>query len=169
MTKQSKNQPKKMTQKKRDIDKDLIRELAELLTETGLTEIEFEHEGLRLRVAKTINIAAAAPIPSLTHSSHAQTSTPAKTDPQVSADHDLTSHPGAVPSPMVGTAYRAPEPGAAPFVEVGTQVTEGQTLMIVEAMKTMNHIPAPKAGTITAILVEDGQPVEYGEPLVIIE
>jgi acetyl-CoA carboxylase biotin carboxyl carrier protein len=87
----------------------------------------------------------------------------------VAANTDPASHPGAVKSPMVGTAYRAPEPGAPSFVEVGSRVTPGQTLLIIEAMKTMNHIPAPRAGTVTAILVESGQPVEYGEPLVVIE
>jgi acetyl-CoA carboxylase biotin carboxyl carrier protein len=82
---------------------------------------------------------------------------------------DLANHPGVVPSPMVGTAYWAPEPGAKPFIEVGTKVTAGQTLLIIEAMKTMNQIPSPRAGTVTQILIEDGQPVEFGEPLVIIE
>ena len=86
-----------------------------------------------------------------------------------SAGADLSKHPGVVPSPMVGTAYWAPEPGAKPFVEVGSKVSVGQTLMIIEAMKTMNQIPSPRAGTVTQILVEDGQPVEFGEPLVIIE
>ncbi len=82
---------------------------------------------------------------------------------------DVAVHPGAVTSPMVGTAYRSPEPGAPPFVEVGSRVAAGQTLLIIEAMKTMNQIPSPKAGTVIAILIEDGQPVEYGEPLVVIE
>jgi acetyl-CoA carboxylase biotin carboxyl carrier protein len=82
---------------------------------------------------------------------------------------DVAAHPGAVKSPMVGTIYRAPEPGAAPFVDVGAVVTEGQTLLIIEAMKTMNHIPAPKSGTVKQVLVENGQPVEFGEPLIIIE
>jgi acetyl-CoA carboxylase biotin carboxyl carrier protein len=86
-----------------------------------------------------------------------------------SAGADLSKHPGVVPSPMVGTAYSAPEPGAKPFVEVGSKVSVGQTLIIIEAMKTMNQIPSPRAGTVTQILVEDGQPVEFGEPLVIIE
>jgi acetyl-CoA carboxylase biotin carboxyl carrier protein len=85
------------------------------------------------------------------------------------ATADLANHPGVVPSPMVGTAYWAPEPGAKPFIEVGTKVTAGQTLLIIEAMKTMNQIPSPRAGTVTQILIEDGQPVEFGEPLVIIE
>jgi len=147
------------------IDEETIRGLAELLNDTGLSEIEVEQKGLRIRVARNISATVNAPAaPGVTHPepSHPQTPMP---DP----DADLATHPGAVTSPMVGTAYRAPEPGAAPFVEVGTAVERGQTLMIVEAMKTMNHIPAPRAGTVTAILVENGQPVEYGEPLMIIE
>ncbi|MDP2620098.1 MAG: acetyl-CoA carboxylase biotin carboxyl carrier protein, partial [Hyphomicrobiales bacterium] len=93
----------------------------------------------------------------------------AQPTPETPAPEDLSKHPGVVASPMVGTAYRAPEPGAAPFVEVGSKVKAGQTLLIVEAMKTMNPIPAPKAGTVAAILITDGHPVEYGEPLLIIE
>jgi acetyl-CoA carboxylase biotin carboxyl carrier protein len=89
--------------------------------------------------------------------------------PVAAAATDLAKHPGAVPSPMVGTAYLSPEPGAAPFVEVGSRVAQGQTIMIIEAMKTMNQIPAPRAGTVTQILVEDAQPVEFGQPLVVIE
>jgi len=146
-------------------DSALIRELAALLNETSLTEIEIERSGLRLRVARNVTVAAAmpaafhagaAPMASATASASAATS-------------DLSKHPGVVPSPMVGTAYWSPEPGAKPFVEVGSKVSIGQTLMIIEAMKTMNQIPSPRAGTVTQILVEDGQPVEYGEPLVIIE
>ena len=145
------------------IDEDIIRGLAGLLDETGLSEIEVEQKGLRIRVARNISAAIGAPA-LMAHAAagHAQKSA---SDPEA----DLATHPGAVTSPMVGTAYRAPEPGAAPFVEIGSVVERGQTLMIVEAMKTMNHIPAPRAGTITAILVENGQPVEYGEPLMIIE
>src|SRR5690606_17513352 len=128
-------------------DADLIRELAELLKETDLSEIEIEDRNLRVRVARTI-AGAPATLP---------VAAPQPLD-------DPAHHPGVVKSPMVGTAYRAPAPGAAPFVEVGTQVQEGQTLLIVEAMKTMNQIPAPRSGTVTAILVQDRQPVEYGEP-----
>jgi acetyl-CoA carboxylase biotin carboxyl carrier protein len=151
-----------MTKSSRSIDKDLIRELSALLTETGLSEIEIEHEGLRVRVARAP--AAVAPPP-------AAAAKPAKPagPPAAEAPEDLSEHPGVVASPMVGTAYRAPEPGAAPFVEVGSKVKAGQTLLIVEAMKTMNPIPAPKAGTVAAILIADGHPVEYGEPLLIIE
>lgn len=152
-----------MAKTSRPIDQDLIRELAALLTETDLTEIEVEQDDLRIRVARHVSVAApvhvaAAPAPA---------AAPA-TAPAASAA-DPAKHPGMVPSPMVGTAYRAPEPGAKPFVEIGSQVKAGQSLLIVEAMKTMNPIPAPRAGTVTAIMVEDGQPVEYGEPLLIIE
>jgi acetyl-CoA carboxylase biotin carboxyl carrier protein len=147
-------------------DSALIRELASLLNETSLTEIEIERSGLRLRVARNVSVAAAVPA-----AFHAAAATPvaSATASASAAAGDLSKHPGVVPSPMVGTAYWAPEPGAKPFVEVGSKVSVGQTLMIIEAMKTMNQIPSPRAGTVTQILVEDGQPVEFGEPLVIIE
>ncbi|HEX2366970.1 MAG TPA: acetyl-CoA carboxylase biotin carboxyl carrier protein [Bradyrhizobium sp.] len=146
-------------------DSALIRELALLLDETSLTEIEIERAGLRVRVARNISIAAGIPagIPSVVSAPVAAVSA------TVAAGADLSKHPGVVPSPMVGTAYWSPEPGAKPFIEVGTKVSAGQTLLIIEAMKTMNQIPSPRAGTVTQILVEDGQPVEFGEPLVIIE
>ena len=150
-----------MARSGRDIDQNLIRELAALLTETDLSEIEIEQQGLRVRVARIVSVVASAPVAA------APVAAPAAPSPAQSAEKGLK--PGTVTSPMVGTAYRAPEPGAPPFVEVGATVREGQTLLIVEAMKTMNQIPAPKGGTVTAILVEDGQPVEYGEPLVVIE
>jgi acetyl-CoA carboxylase biotin carboxyl carrier protein len=142
-------------------DSALIRELALLLDETSLTEIEIERAGLRVRVARNVSIAATMPA-----NFQATASAPASTAAAVA---DLAKHPGVVPSPMVGTAYWASEPGAKPFIEVGTKVSVGQTLLIIEAMKTMNQIPSPRAGTVTQILVEDGQPVEFGEPLVIIE
>ena len=147
-------------------DSALIRELASLLDETSLTEIEIERAGLRLRVARNVSVTAAMPA-----TFHAMAAAPAAAASAAAsaAANDLSAHPGVVPSPMVGTAYWAPEPGAKPFVDVGTKVTVGQTLMIIEAMKTMNQIPSPRAGTVTQILVEDGQPVEFGEPLVIIE
>jgi acetyl-CoA carboxylase biotin carboxyl carrier protein len=144
-------------------DNALIRELALLLDETGLTEIEIERAGLRVRVARNVTIAASMP---------ANVQQPAAAAPVAAAAVDLADfakHPGVVPSPMVGTAYWASEPGAKPFIEVGSKVTVGQTLLIIEAMKTMNQIPSPRAGTVTQILIEDGQPVEFGEPLVIIE
>jgi len=145
---------------KTKIDKELIRELAELLDETGLSEIEIEQGTLRVRVARAAGagafVAPAAPQP-------APAPIPAPT-PTAAPDNA-----GAVPSPMVGTVYLAPEPGASRFIEVGAKISAGQTCMIIEAMKTMNPITAPKSGEVTAILVEDGQPVEYGEPLFIIE
>ena len=149
-----------MSNAKPTIDSALIRELADLLKETELTEIEVEQPNLRIRVSR------AAPMASAAVAVPAAAAAPVALAPvEVDAHH----HPGAVKSPMVGTAYRGPEPSAKPFVEVGDRVAAGQTLLIVEAMKTMNQIPAPRAGTVTAILVEDGQPVEYGEPLVILE
>jgi len=144
------------------IDHDLIRKLAKLLDETGLTEIAFERDGVSVRVARYSGAgigpvrAVEAPVVVTT-----ATPTPAPIDP--------AQHPGLVASQMVGTAYRGPEPGARPFVEVGSQVKVGETLLIIEAMKTMNQIPAPRSGTVIQILIEDGQPVEYGEPLMIIE
>ena len=149
------------------IEQGLVRDLAALLDETGLGEIEIEREGVRVRVARRVAIEASAAVgvPVQTAQSLAQAAEPtAKKAPD-----DPAKHPGAVKSPMVGTAYLAPEPGAAPFIEVGTRVAQGQTILIIEAMKTMNHIPASKAGTVTAILVTNGQPVEFGEPLAIIE
>jgi acetyl-CoA carboxylase biotin carboxyl carrier protein len=146
-------------------DSALVRELALLLDETSLTEIEIERAGLRLRVARNISVAATMPVPMAA----APAALPAASAAPAAAGPDLSKHPGAVSSPMVGTAYWAPEPGAKPFIEVGSKVSVGQTLLIIEAMKTMNQIPSPRAGTVTQILVEDGQPVEYGEPLVIIE
>jgi acetyl-CoA carboxylase biotin carboxyl carrier protein len=147
-------------------DSAIIRELALLLDETGLTEIEIERAGLRVRVAR--NISVAATVPAAYAPSTVSASAPVAAAAPAAA-LDLAKHPGVVPSPMVGTAYWASEPGAKPFVEVGTKVSAGQTLLIIEAMKTMNQIPSPHAGTVTQILVEDGQPVEFGEPLMIIE
>ena len=141
----------------------LIRELAGLLDETNLTEIEVEREGLRVRVVRSAAVVA-APMQFVAAPVAAAAATGAGAD-----GSDITKHPGMVPSPMVGTAYVAPEPGAKPFVDIGSQVAAGETLLIIEAMKTMNQIPAPRAGTVKQILFEDGQPVEFGEPLMIIE
>lgn len=151
-------------------ERELIRELAMLLDETNLTEIEIERAGLRLRVARNISVAAIAPA-AYQAAPLAPAAAPAAAPvaPAAAAAPDFSKHPGMVPSPMVGTAYRAPEPGAKPFVDVGSTVKVGDTLLIIEAMKTMNQIPSSRAGTVTQILVEDGQPVEFGEPLVIIE
>ena len=142
-------------------DSTLIRELATLLDETNLTEIEIERAGLRVRVARNVSIAAAIPA-AVSHAVAPATMAAA-------ASVDVAKHPGNVPSPMVGTAYLASEPGAKPFIDVGSKVKIGDTLLIIEAMKTMNQIPSPRAGTVTQILVEDGQPVEFGEPLIVIE
>lgn len=148
---------------KEGVDQDLIRQLASLLKETDLSEIEIETGSLKLRVARqvgqvTVPVAAPAPV-----AAAAPAAAPAAAAPSGAA------HPGALISPMVGTAYLAAEPGAAPFVTVGSKVSVGQTVLIIEAMKTMNHIPATKAGTVVEILVEDGQPIEFGEPLIIVE
>ncbi len=154
-----------MTSKTSTIDQELIRQLATLLTDTDLSEIEVEQGDLRIRVARSV---AAAPV-SYHVAPSAPTAAPVAAAAPAAAEVNHAAHPGAVPSPMVGTAYRSPEPGAKAFVEVGQTVREGQTVLIVEAMKTMNQIPAPRAGTVKAILVTDGQPVEYGEPLLVIE
>jgi acetyl-CoA carboxylase biotin carboxyl carrier protein len=144
----------------------IIRDLADLLNETGLSEIEIEKDGLKVRVARSITI----------HASHAVASAPSAAAPAgagapvaASTGGDPGKHPGAVKSPMVGTAYRSPEPTSPPFMEVGTRVQQGDTLLIIEAMKTMNQIPAPRSGTVTAIFFENGQPVEFGEVLAVIE
>lgn len=152
--------------KKNGIDQQLIRDLAGILDETRLTEIEVEDGGMRIRVSRqSPGIQASLPA--------APAAAPAPTGPAGSAEKEQSptaaDSKNAVPSPMVGTAYRSSTPGAAPFVEVGQTVKEGQTLLIIEAMKTMNQIPSPRSGTVTAILFEDAQPVEYGEPLVVIE
>ncbi|HEX3366565.1 acetyl-CoA carboxylase biotin carboxyl carrier protein [Phenylobacterium sp.] len=149
------------------IDARLVRRLADILTETGLSEIEVEHSGLKIRVAKTLTAApmAYAAAPAALAAPAAAAAAPAMgVEPAVPA----RASGDEVKSPMVGSVYLQPEPGADPFVKVGDTVAAGQTLMIIEAMKTMNPIPAPKAGKIVAILVEDGQPVEFGEPLAVI-
>jgi acetyl-CoA carboxylase biotin carboxyl carrier protein len=139
------------------LDEDVVRALARLLDETKLTEIEIERDGFRVRVARQPAAPAAPEAPRLLPM------------PVPAGALDPAQHPGAVASPMVGTAYRAPEPGAKPFCEVGSVVKAGDTLLVIEAMKTLNQIPAPKAGTVVQILFEDAQPVEFGEPLVIVE
>src|SRR5262245_13463484 len=149
--------------RKAPIDQDLIRELASLLVETGLSEIEIEQEGLRVRVARQATLVQAT-VP------HAHVPPPPLAAPApLDLPGDPMKHPGVVTSPMVGVAYMAPEPGAKPFVDVGSVVKAGDTVLIIEAMKTMNQIPAPRAGTVKQILIEDGRPVEFGEPLMIIE
>jgi len=154
-------------------DQALIRAIAELLNEQNLAEIEIEREDLRVRVTRSyastgvqqVMVPAAAPAQMMAPAASAAaatSATPAKSD-------DLASNPGTLTSPMVGTAYLSPEPGKPAFVAVGTRVTEGQTIVIIEAMKTMNQIPAHKSGTVTRLLVADATPVEYGQPLAVIE
>jgi acetyl-CoA carboxylase biotin carboxyl carrier protein len=147
------------------IDARLVRKLADILTDTGLSEIEVEHAGLKIRVAKTLTavaVQAAAPAPvAFAAPAAAAAVAPAESAPIRAGE--------VVKSPMVGTVYMQPQPDAPAFVSVGDTVQAGQTLMIVEAMKTMNPIPAPKGGRILEILVSDAQPVEFGEPLVVIE
>jgi acetyl-CoA carboxylase biotin carboxyl carrier protein len=158
-------------------DQDLIRSIAELLNEQDLAEIEIEREDLRVRVTRSY--ASSAPVQQYAVPAYA----PPAAAPAAAASHapagaaagiapaadDIANNPGTLTSPMVGTAYLAPEPEKPPFVTVGARVSEGQTILIIEAMKTMNQIPAHKSGTVTRILVENNQPVEYGQPLAIIE
>jgi acetyl-CoA carboxylase biotin carboxyl carrier protein len=151
---------------KSPIDPELVRELAKLLNETDLTEIEVEKGDLRVRVARTI--AATVQVPMAAAPVAAAPAVVAAASP-LDATKPAAAHPGSVTSPMVGTAYRRPSPEAKPFVEIGQEVKVGERVLLVEAMKTFNDIVAPRAGKITAILVEDGQPVEYGEPLLVIE
>ncbi len=162
--------------KKHETDVEFIEALAKLLREQDLTEIEVtrdygEYDSLSVRVGR--GGPPPAPVAAPATAAAVAPAAPVALAPAVSADtappEDPAHLPGAVTSPMVGTAYLSPEPGAAAFVSVGDKVTEGQTLMIVEAMKTMNHIPAPAGGTVKRILVEDGAPVEFGAPLMIVE
>jgi len=160
-----KNGPEKNGEKKSamtQIDNELVRQLAGVLNETGLTEIEYEAGGLRIRVARQMTaMAASAPVYVPASGGEAPAAGGKPVDP--------ASHPGTVKSPMVGVAYLLPEPGAPPFIKLGDTVAEGQTLALIEAMKTFNPVKAPKGGKIIKIFVESGSPVEYGEPLVIIE
>lgn len=162
-----------MTKSSQD-DQDLIRAIAELLNKENLAEIEIEKEDFRVRVTRSY--ANEAPVYAQAPQFLAPAAAPASIAPAGSvppaapaAAEDLAANPGTLTSPMVGTAYRSPEPGKPAFVDVGAKVSEGQTLLIIEAMKTMNQIPAHRSGTVTRILVQDAQPVEYGEPLVVIE
>jgi len=159
------------------VDQDLVRTIAELVNQQNLAEIEVEIEGLRVRVTRSY---ASGPAPMQVYAPAPQAApayaAPASHAPAASAPasaapaaEDLASNPNTLTSPMVGTAYRAPEPSASPFVEVGAKVSEGQTVLIIEAMKTMNQIPAHRSGTVSRILIDDSQPVEYGEPLLVIE
>jgi acetyl-CoA carboxylase biotin carboxyl carrier protein len=155
-----------MTTKKTGIDQQLIRDLAGILNDTNLTEIEVELDAFKVRVSRQAAAVHAVAAPQPIYAAPAQ---PASHPVSAAAAPAADTSKNAVPSPMVGTAYLAPSPDAKPYVEVGQAVKEGQTLLIIEAMKTMNQIPSPRSGTVTAILVEDAQPVEYGMPLVVIE
>ena len=161
-----------MSKQNTDTDVAFISALAELLNKNDLTELSVKREygeddSLEVRVVKQSNVVTVAAAPAPVAYAPAPAAAPAAAAPV--APEDPAQHPGAVTSPMVGTVYLSAEPGASPFVAIGAQVTEGQTVLIIEAMKTMNHIPAPRAGTVKRILVEDGHPVEYGAPLMIIE
>jgi acetyl-CoA carboxylase biotin carboxyl carrier protein len=165
-----------MSKQTTDTDVAFISALAELLNKNDLTELSVKREygeddSLEVRVVKQAHVVtvAAAPAPAHAPSVHHTPVVPGPAAATPAGLEDPAQHPGAVTSPMVGTVYLAAEPGAPPFATVGAQVTEGQTVLIIEAMKTMNHIPAPRAGTVKRILVEDGHPVEYGAPLMIIE
>jgi acetyl-CoA carboxylase biotin carboxyl carrier protein len=156
--------------KENPFDPDLVRELANLIADTDLSEIEVEKGDLRIRVARMVTAAVTVPVAAPA----ALAPAPVVAPPPAAADVPAAAkpgapHPGAVLSPMVGTAYRKPSPEAKPFVEVGSKVQAGDKVLLVEAMKTFNEIVAPRAGTVTAIYVEDGTPVEYGEPLLVIE
>jgi acetyl-CoA carboxylase biotin carboxyl carrier protein len=153
-----------MAERESPVDQNLIRELAKLLDETGLTEIEVERDGMRVRVGRqpaAASTSISVPVVQQPALAPAPGVRPVATDP--------ASHPGALLSPMVGTAYLSAEPGAMPFVDIGSAVKAGDTVLIIEAMKTLNQIPAVRAGTVVQMLVADGQPVEFGEPLMIIE
>ncbi|SHE36896.1 acetyl-CoA carboxylase biotin carboxyl carrier protein [Litoreibacter ascidiaceicola] len=165
-----------MAKNSHDGDVAFVKALAEVLKSNDLTELEVKREygeddSLNVRVSKQVNVVqqsvAAAPVAAAAPAAAA--AAPVAAAPAASGDDDPAQHPGAVTSPMVGTCYLQAEPGTPPFAAVGDKVTEGQTVMIIEAMKTMNHIPAPKSGTVKRVLVEDGTPVEFGAPLMIVE
>ena len=164
-----------MTKASPTSDQDLIEAIAKLLNEQNLAEIEIEREDLRVRVTRSyasaavqhVQVPAYAPAPA--HPASVVAPGAGAAAAAAAPAEDLASNPGTLTSPMVGTAYLAPEPGKPPFVTVGSKVSEGQTILIVEAMKTMNQIPAHRSGTVSRILVEDSTPVEYGQPLVVIE
>jgi acetyl-CoA carboxylase biotin carboxyl carrier protein len=168
-----------MSRSQSGIDPEIIRDLAKLLTETDLTEIEVQHADLRIRVARQISVSAtvpvaaalpAAPAAAVGHAAPAAApASAAVAQGSVQVQDDLSQHPGVLKSPMVGTAYLGAAPGAKPFVEIGSKVNQGDRVLIVEAMKTFNDIVAPRSGTVTAFLIEDKQPVEYNQPLMIIE
>ena len=160
-----------MTKKSNDVDVAFIKALADLLRENDLSELQVKRENaedgsLNVRVSRISAVAPAIAAPA--HAQAAPSASASATEP-ADAPEDPAAHPGAVASPMVGTVYLSSEPGSDPFVKVGDKIAEGQTLLIIEAMKTMNQIPAPSSGTIRRVLVEDGAPVEFGAPLMIVE
>jgi acetyl-CoA carboxylase biotin carboxyl carrier protein len=162
------------TNNSHDSDVSFIRALAELLRENDLTELQVKREygeddSLNVRVSRQTQVVTTVSVPAAASAAFAAPASAPAAAAAPATSADPASHPGAVTSPMVGTVYLAPEPGAAAFVTVGQQVREGDTILIIEAMKTMNQIPAPRSGKLTRLLVEDGAPVEYGAPLVIIE
>lgn len=172
--KKSATPPKKQTTASKNDSGDhaFVRDLALILRETELSEIEVERNGLKIRVARQLTAAVQpyyqpASVPAAPPSAQAPAAVAPPSHPVTAAERAV--HPGAVKSPMVGTAYQSPQPGAPAFIKIGDQVKEGQTLLIIEAMKTMNQIPSPRSGKVTEILIKDGQPVEYGEVLLIIE
>ncbi|MCR9213517.1 MAG: acetyl-CoA carboxylase biotin carboxyl carrier protein [Proteobacteria bacterium] len=154
---------------KLNIDKKAIRDLAEIMNETGLGEIEIETDDHRIRVSRGSTGSTQAVYATAPAAAAPQAAAPAAVEPVAASEDSASTNPGAVKSPMVGTAYMSPEPGAPAFIKPGDTVSEGQTLLIVEAMKTMNPIAAPKAGKVVEILVSDQEPVEFGQPLVIVE
>ncbi|MFO1069816.1 MAG: acetyl-CoA carboxylase biotin carboxyl carrier protein [Geminicoccaceae bacterium] len=154
---------------KLDIDTDYIEKLADIISRTGLTEIELSHGDIKIRVARQVQMVVEAAMPRATAPGAYETAPAAAAAPAAPAPTNDASHPGAVTSPMVGTVYLCPEPGAPSFVNVGDDVREGQTLLIIEAMKVMNAIRSPRSGKVTRIIVQNAAPVEYGEPLMIIE
>jgi acetyl-CoA carboxylase biotin carboxyl carrier protein len=156
-----------MTTKKNGVDQQLVRDLAGILNDTNLTEIEVELDDLKIRVSRQAQTVHAVAAPQPVYAPSPAAAPQPATVSASAAPSDLSKN--AVPSPMVGTAYLSPSPDAKPFIEIGQAVKEGQTLLIIEAMKTMNQIPSPRSGTVKAVLIEDAQPVEYGMPLVVIE
>ncbi len=164
-----------MSKRSHEDDVEFIKALAELLSENDLTELQVKRDypddgALNVRVSKASNVTTTVAMPAAAPAPVAAAPAAAAPEaPAASGGSDPASHPGAVTSPMVGTVYLSPEPDAPVFVKVGDSVTEGQTLLIVEAMKTMNQIPAPKSGTVKRVLVEDGAPVEFGAPMMIVE
>jgi acetyl-CoA carboxylase biotin carboxyl carrier protein len=156
-----------MTTKKNGVDQQLVRDLAGILNDTNLTEIEVELDDLKIRVSRQAQTVHAVAAPQPVYAPSPAAAPQPATVSASAAPSDISKN--AVPSPMVGTAYLSPSPDAKPFIEIGQAVKEGQTLLIIEAMKTMNQIPSPRSGTVKAVLIEDAQPVEYGMPLVVIE